>query len=150
MMGPLSAHDLDFKPNVSPPISLSQNTTFLEITPQWSLLTRPYGATVLGESKYWFVCMFTYTIKACWPPLHSCCLSSSSGWVEVFCSFHVPCNQRLAHILSSSLPGWAFWWHVGENFLWLGIWDGNDVFVEGKYAVLHVCLLPDLSGGRAA
>lgn len=78
-------------------------------------------------------------------------LSQLSIWLSRSVLFiGVSCNQRLAHILSGSLPGWAFWRHVGENFLWLGVWDGNDVFVEWRCDFLHVCLLPDLSGGRAA
>lgn len=49
----------------------------------------------------------------------------------------------------SSVPCRAFRRHIGEHFLRLGVWDGNDVFVVWSYAFLWVRLLSEFSGARA-
>lgn len=62
---------------------------------------------------------------------------------------HLSCNSTHVCSIFCSVPCRAFWRHVSESVLRLGVWDGNDVFVVWSYDFLCVCLLCEFPRARA-
>lgn len=90
---------------------------------------------------YWVI---KSTLAACLNVIGSLMHQLNVCWEHVWCSWF---NTSASFWwIGVSVPSRAFWRHVGESFLRFGVWDWNDVFVEGSHDLLNFCLVSELSG----
>lgn len=68
-------------------------------------------------------------IKSVWNVINKCCGGA-----------------LLQHLSGEAVPFRAFRRRVDERFLRFGVWDGNDVFVEGSHDLRSVHLVSELPG----